>query len=213
MDFNTWRCFDPGRLYKSRLEDLSVEELIARLFRNAQAARNLLEAFENFEALARAGPEELSKVRHIGAARAEQFLACAELGKRLNAPIERGRKLRSPEEVVAFLEEMKHLDHEEFRVILLNTKNSVIRVFTVAVGSLNASLVHPREVMKPAIRASAAGILMVHNHPTGDPEPSAEDVELTRRFVKCCELIGIDFVDHVIIGDGAFKSLKNSGLI
>jgi DNA repair protein RadC len=93
------------------------------------------------------------------------------------------------------------------------SQNCVIRVITVAVGSLNASLVHPREVMKPAIRAFAAGILIVHNHPTGDPEPSAEDVELTRRFVKCCELIGIDFVDHVIIGDGAFKSLKNSGLI
>lgn len=213
MNFNRWRCFDPGRLYKGSLGDLSAEELVARIFRNAQAARNLLDAFENMEALARAGPEELSRIRFIGQARAEQFLACAELGRRLNAPKGNGRKLRSPEDVAAFLDEMKQLDHEEFRVILLNTKNSVIRVLTVAVGSLNASLVHPREVMKPAIRASAAGILMVHNHPSGDPEPSAEDVELTRRFMKCCELIGIDFVDHVIIGDGAFKSLKNSGLI
>jgi len=212
MNFNAWRCFDPARLYKASVADLSVEELLARVFRNAQAARAMLEAFESLEALALAGPEQLSKVRLVGPARAEQFLSCVELGRRLNVPTGRGRKIRSPEEVVVFFDEIKHLDHEEFRVILLNTKNCVIRTFTVAVGSLNAALVHPRELLKPAIAASAAGIIIAHNHPSGDPDPSAEDVELTRRFAKCCELIGIDLVDHVIIGDGAFKSLKNAGI-
>jgi DNA repair protein RadC len=213
MKFSSWRCFEPGRLYKVRESALGAEELLARLFRSTLAARALLESFENLEALARASPEELSKVRHIGPARAEQLLACTELGRRLNAPRISGRKLRSPEEVAAFLDEMRQLEQEEFRVILLNTKNCVIRVFTVAVGSLNASLVHPREVLKPAIRACAAGIIMVHNHPTGNPEPSNEDLDLTRRFAKCCELIGIEFMDHVIIGDGAYKSLRESDML
>ena len=213
MDFNSWRSFEPSRLYKARVTDLCVEELLARALRSARAARSLLESFESIEALARASPEELARVHLIGAARAEQLLACLELGKRLSAPKERNlAKMSSPEEVVDFLGDMKDLDHEEFRVILLNTKNRVLRVLTVSVGSVNASLVHPREVLKPAITASAAGIILAHNHPTGDPAPSREDIDLTTRFAKCCELVGIDLIDHVVIGDGRFASLKEQGI-
>lgn len=108
---------------------------------------------------------------------------------------------------------LKDADREHFYAVLLNTKNVVLSVELVSIGSLNASIVHPREVLKPAIVASAASILLVHNHPTGDPEPSKEDIEFTRRMVKCGELIGIELLDHIIIGNGSFASLKERGTI
>ena len=214
MRFNAWRCFEPARLYKAREKDLSAEELLARIFRNVQAARSLVGLFGNIQAMSHASPEKLSGVPFVGPARAEQLLACIELGKRLNGEngLERP-KVRSPDDVAHLLNEMSDLEQEEFRVILLNTKNQVIRIMTVSVGSLNASLVHPREVLKPAIVASAAGIILVHNHPTGDPSPSKEDIDLTARFAKCCELIGIDLLDHVIIGKDRHCSMKEEGKI
>jgi DNA repair protein RadC len=107
---------------------------------------------------------------------------------------------------------LKNVDREHFYAVLLNTKNEVLALELVSVGSLNASIVHPREILKPAILASAASIVLVHNHPSGDPTPSAEDVEFTRRFAKCGELIGIQLLDHVIIGDGHYRSLKEAGV-
>jgi DNA repair protein RadC len=107
---------------------------------------------------------------------------------------------------------MKHLDREHFKAALLNTKNQILKVVTVSIGSLNASIVHPREILKPAISASAASIVLLHNHPTGDPTPSREDVEFTRRFAKCGDLIGIRLLDHVIIGAGRYRSLKETGV-
>jgi DNA repair protein RadC len=108
---------------------------------------------------------------------------------------------------------LKDADREYFYAVLLNTKNVVLSVELVSIGSLNASIVHPREVLKPAIVASAASILLVHNHPTGDPEPSQEDIDFTRRMLKCGELVGIELLDHVIVGNGSFASLKEQGTI
>jgi DNA repair protein RadC len=107
---------------------------------------------------------------------------------------------------------LKDADKEHFYALLLNTKNVVIAVELISIGSLNASIVHPREILKPAIAVSAGSIVLVHNHPTGNPSPSREDIEFTRRFAKCGELIGIEMLDHVIIGDnGQFVSLKEGG--
>ena len=110
------------------------------------------------------------------------------------------------------MDDMRHYDREHFKAALLNTKNQILRVVTVSIGSLNASIVHPREIFKPAISASAASIILVHNHPTGDPSPSKEDVEFTRRFAKCGDLMGIQLLDHIIIGSGRYRSLKESGV-
>jgi DNA repair protein RadC len=106
-----------------------------------------------------------------------------------------------------FMDEMKDREHQA----AFSTKNRVIRVVTVSIGSLNASIVHPREILKPAIAASAASIILVHNHPTGDPTPSREDIEFTRRFAKCGDLIGIELLDHIVIGSDRFQSLKEAG--
>ncbi len=121
-------------------------------------------------------------------------------------------QIKAPGDVYKLLgRRMKDYDREHFMAVLLNTKNVVLEIVTVSIGSLNASIVHPREVLKPAIVASAASIILVHNHPTGDPAPSREDLEFTRRFAKCGELVGIQLLDHVIIGDGTFQSLKEHG--
>ena len=127
--------------------------------------------------------------------------------QRNNAP-----SLRAPGDVYKLMRDrMKGFDREHFYAILLNTKNVVIAVELVSIGSLNASIVHPREILKPAIVNSAGSIILVHNHPTGDPDPSREDVEFTKRFAKCGELIGIELLDHVIIGNGHYSSLKERG--
>ena len=120
--------------------------------------------------------------------------------------------MKAPEDVARFfMDEMKHYDKEYFKAAFLNTKNQILKTVTVSIGSLNASIVHPREILKPAIAASAASIILVHNHPTGDPTPSREDIEFTRRFAKCGELIGIELLDHVIIGADRYQSLKERG--
>jgi DNA repair protein RadC len=106
---------------------------------------------------------------------------------------------------------MRDLDREHFIAVLLTTKNQVIDLVTVSIGSLSASLVHPREVLKPAIQASAAAVVVAHNHPTGVPTPSREDIEFTHRLGRCAELMGIRLLDHLILGDGRFESMKTRG--
>jgi DNA repair protein RadC len=106
---------------------------------------------------------------------------------------------------------VKDADREHFFALFLNTKNVGVSVELVSISSLNASIVHPREIRKPAIAVSAASIILVHNHPTGDPTPSREDIEFTRRFAKCGDLIGIELLDHIVLGNGHFQSLKEAG--
>ncbi len=179
-------------------------------------AQELMDHYGDLMEIGNAGVDELMGFRGIGRAAALRLKASIELGRRC---IICGRervytKVCSPEDVAGLMiPEMKGLDREHFKAILLNTKNRILRIVTVAVGSLNAALVHPREIFKAAVIASAAGIIIVHNHPTGNPEPSREDEELTVRFAKCGELMGIDVVDHIIVGDGHFVSMRERGLL
>ncbi|MBN1164179.1 MAG: DNA repair protein RadC [Candidatus Krumholzibacteriota bacterium] len=179
-------------------------------------AQELVDCFRGLERIGSAQVEELMDFRGIGLARALRLQASFELGRRSIARVREGsiRKVRSPEDVARLMiPEMKGLDREHFKAILLNTKNGILRIVTVAVGSLNAALVHPREIFKAAVVASAAGIIVVHNHPTGNPEPSREDTDLTVRFARCGELMGIDLVDHIVVGDDRFVSMRERGLI
>jgi DNA repair protein RadC len=208
------------RLYARGAGELSLQELLAIVIgegtRGSSAlvvALGLLGEFGDLVAMGRAGVDEMRRVRGIGFARACQLAAAFELGKRFaRAARTNGTSIRAPADVARlFMDEMKHYDREHFKAAFLNTKNQIIRVVTVSIGSLNASIVHPREILKPAIAASAASIVLVHNHPTGDPSPSREDVEFTRRFARCGELIGIELLDHIVIGADRFQSLKESG--
>ncbi len=155
---------------------------------------------------------ELVKVNGIGEAKACIIMAAVELGRRIGQVRNPGRPvISSPADVDRLLRgRIANLDRENFVVVLLNTKNEVIESPLVSVGTLSSALVHPQEVFKPAIRASAASVILAHNHPSGKVEPSREDREVTRRLVGAAEILGIEVLDHVIVGDG-FYSMKEYG--
>jgi DNA repair protein RadC len=157
---------------------------------------------------------ELVEINGIGEAKACVILAAVELGRRIGQVRNPGRPvISSPADVERLLRgRIANLDRENFVVVLLNTKNEVIETSTVSVGTLSASLVHPREVFKPAIRASAASVVLAHNHPSGKVEPSQEDREVTRRLGEAAGILGVEVLDHVIVGDGYF-SMKEHGML
>ncbi|MDA1196131.1 MAG: DNA repair protein RadC, partial [Planctomycetota bacterium] len=162
-----------------------------------------------------ASPLELQHEPGVGRATAVRLSAALALGRRLHGErLRRGHRLRESAEIFAsFHERLRDLRKERFITVLLDGKNRVLREDLVSEGILTASLVHPREVFGPAIRAAAGGVVLVHNHPSGDPEPSAEDVEVTRRLCAVGELVGIRVLDHVIIGDGRYVSFLERGMI
>lgn len=213
------------RLLKYGAENLTDAELLAIIIRTgsrSETAVNLSQRLllgekgvNGLRFLVEASIEELGKIKGIGIAKAAQIKAAIEIGKRLASLNQSERPvIKYPGDVRNLLmEEMRYLDKEYFKIILLNIKNQVIHVEDVSVGSLNSSIVHPREIFKIAIRRSSAALILVHNHPSGDPTPSGEDVEITRRLVESGKLLGIDVLDHVIIGDGRYTSLKEKGLI
>mgnify|MGYP000725362860 CR=1 FL=1 len=167
--------------------------------------------FGGLRFLVTATVEELMNLPGIGKAKAAQIKAAVELGRRLASFTPTRPVIKSPGDASRLLmEEMRYLDKEHFRVILLDTKNHVLGIHSVSVGDLNSSLVHPREIFKEAIRRSSAAVILVHNHPSGDPSPSKEDLEVTRRLVRVGKLLGIEVLDHIIIGDNQFTSLRES---
>lgn len=157
---------------------------------------------------------ELMEVNGIGEAKACIILAAVELGRRIGQVRNPGRPVvSSPADVDRLLRgRIANLDRENFVAVLLNTKNEVIESPLISVGTLSSSLVHPREVFKPAVRASAASVVLAHNHPSGKVEPSREDREVTRRLVGAAEILGIEVLDHIIVGDGHF-SMKEHGVL
>ncbi|CAN5891611.1 DNA repair protein RadC [soil metagenome] len=157
---------------------------------------------------------DLVKLHGIGEAKACIILAAVEFGKRLGRVRNPGRPvISSPADVEGLLRgRIANLDRENFVAVLLNSKNEVLEVPTVSVGTLSASLVHPREVFKPAIRASAASVILAHNHPSGKVQPSREDREVTQRLCQASEIIGIEVLDHVILGDGHFSMKEHEML-
>lgn len=160
--------------------------------------------------------EQLRTIKGIGKVKAIQIKALMEFSKRVASTFSSNSKvtIRSSMDVSRLLmEEMRHLKKEVFKAILLNTKNQVIKQIDVSVGSLNASIVHPREVFAEAVKSGCSTVIFAHNHPSGDPEPSMEDIETTRKLVRAGDILGIKVLDHVIIGNGIYISLKEKGLI
>jgi DNA repair protein RadC len=216
------------RLKERGAAALADAELIAILLRTGmkgqsavQLAQVLIQKFVSLDELARAPVEAIAKVKGIGETKAIQVKAAFELARRLSSGSrDKQSSISSPEDAAAVVrEDMRTLDREEFWVLLLNTKNGLIKKCPTSRGSLNASIVEPREVFKDAIAASAASMILVHNHPSGDPTPSAEDVTVTKRLVKAGELLNISVLDHIILGhrtagrDHDFASLKELGLM
>ncbi|MBE6081254.1 MULTISPECIES: RadC family protein [Tissierellales] len=161
--------------------------------------------------------EELTQIKGIGYCKAAQIVAAVELGKRISSQYNYNMEkiqVSSPEVLVNLLmEEMRYLKKEYFKIAILNTKNNIISIETISVGNLNSSIVHPREVFNLAIRKSANSIILIHNHPSGDPNPSPEDINITNRLIEAGNIVGITVLDHIIIGDNRYVSFKERSII
>ncbi|QOV13381.1 DNA repair protein RadC [Viridibacillus arvi] len=208
------------RLKRQGAESLSSQELIAILLRTGtkeesvlHIANRVLTSFEQLHELKHAAIEEITSVKGIGEAKAIQLLAAIELGRRMSQQrIEDRYTIRSPQDAATYLmADMTALLQEHFVVLFLNVKNQIIHKQTIFIGSLNASIVHPREIFREAVKRSAASLVCAHNHPSGNPAPSPEDIEVTKRIQEAGYIIGIELLDHVIIGDHQFISLKEKG--
>ena len=208
------------RLDRLGLHSLSDAELIALILRtgtrDADAmtlSRRLLSEAGGIPGLAEISLNELSARRGMGFAKSASILASRELGRRLaEGRLERGAMIRSAEDVYEhFAQRMRWHQQEEFAVLLLDGRNRVIRESIISQGTLNASLVHPREVFRSAVREAAASLVLVHNHPSGDPAPSAEDRRVTRRLVEAGKVVGIRVVDHVVVADQGYYSFREEG--
>jgi DNA repair protein RadC len=200
---------------------LSDAELLAILLRTGtnketavQLAERVLVEFGGLQELPRRTADELISLAGLGPVKAVTLLAAVELAVRLASRRRAKIPVASPADVACLvMEEMRNYRREHFRVVMLDVKNKVLGMEEVSIGSLNTSLVHPREVFRPAVIKSCAGIILIHNHPSGDPTPSPEDLEVTRRLCEAGRLMGIEVLDHVVIGDRQFFSFREKGLL
>ena len=205
---------------KYGVEALSYQELLAIILRTGSKNKNVLalskeviRTFDNLFELKQASLEELKEIEGIGTAKAIEIQAAIEFGRRLSiaerqkeGPISSSVDLG--EELIV---EMKDYQQEHFIVLYLNTKNEVLKKQTLFIGSLNQSVAHPREIFKTAVKISSARIILAHNHPSGNPNPSKQDIAFTERIVACGQLMGIDVLDHLIIAEKGYVSLKEKG--
>ncbi|QAT39581.1 DNA repair protein RadC [Clostridium sp. JN-9] len=210
------------RLIRYGAQSLSNSELIAVILRNGIKNENVLNLSsrliticDGIDGIFNRTAEELMDISGIGISKASQIAAIGELFKRVRA-FKSGNayKISRPKDASDYvMEEMRHYNVEILKVIMLNVKNVVIASKNVSMGSLNSSIVHPREIFCEAIRRSCYSIIICHNHPSGDPTPSSEDINITHRIKECSKIIGIELLDHIIIGNGDYVSLKEKGIV
>jgi len=209
------------RLVKFGEQALSAQELLQLILGRGVAgesvavtAQKLLAQFGSLQKLAEASIEELSSIKGIGLAKSAQIKAAFEISRRLStqAPTYKSKELTDPEKVYRLIKsKLKDYHKEHFYIIVLNSRGHSIA--EVSVGSLNASVVHPREVFTEAIKNKAASVVFAHNHPSGDPEPSEDDLLLTKKLVESGKILGIEVFDHIIVAKDSFFSFKNKGII
>ncbi|GJM42381.1 MAG: UPF0758 protein [Ardenticatenaceae bacterium] len=209
------------RLLKVGERAVSTAELLAIILRTGvpgenvvRLAERLLNSFRDLPGLARASIAELTEVKGIGPAKAVEIKAALEIGRRLltTAPEEKPRITSPADAANLLMSEMSFLEKEHLRLILLDTRNRVLATPTIYIGSLNTSVIRIGELFRAAIKENAAAFIVAHNHPSGDPSPSPEDVAVTRQMVQAGSLLNIDVLDHVVIGHNRFVSMKERGL-
>ncbi len=210
------------KLIKYGAEKLSNPELLALIIRTGnrdrtaiELSQDILNKFGGLKALIDLRVEEIKEVKGVGTAKSCQLKALIELSKRIfSSSSNNNIVIKSPQDVSNLLmPELRYEKQEVFKLILLNIKSQVIAVPQISKGGLTSSIVHPREVFKEAVKRSSAGIILVHNHPSGVPDPSQEDINITQKLKKAGDLMGIDVLDHIIIGDGVITSMKEKNLI
>jgi DNA repair protein RadC len=191
---------------------LTDVELTAILLGSAETASRLCSAV-NLRRLHEVPEEDLSAVRGVGPERVRKLLAAAEIGRRLWNPTDALPLIRGPEQVYEHCADIRKATREHFVAFYLNSRHQILRREVISIGSLNASIVHPREVFRPAIVLCAASLVLAHNHPSGDTTPSEEDLAITRRLREAGRLLGIELVDHVIVGESGYTSLRERKLL
>src|SRR5690625_1615920 len=210
------------RLLQLGESQLTNQELLAILLGSGtknesvmDIANRLLIHFEGIKLLEHATIEEMTKIKGIGIAKGVTILAALELGRRIRQYTPEDRYvIRSPQDGANYvMESMRYLNQEHLAALFLDTKNQIIHKQTIFIGGLNSSIVHPREIFREAVKRSAASIICVHNHPSGDPTPSKEDVHVTKRLVEAGKVMGIELLDHIIIGNRKYTSLKEKGYL
>lgn len=210
------------RLEQTGPESLRDAELLAILFRTATRtmgavalAEELLRHFDGLRKLSRASLEELQQVNGIGKVKAIEIKSALELGKRLAQFTEKDRtRIKTAQDIADLLMlRYKEYETEVFKCILLNTKNDVLKVLDISSGGLDGTMADPKDVFRQAVREGATGVVVCHNHPSGDPQPSSEDIAVTKRLVEAGEVLGIRVLDHVIFGDGTYVSLQERNLM
>lgn len=169
--------------------------------------------YSSLKELLNATATELESIPGLGKVKSRQLQAILKLSKELLMPNSEDFYIKQPKDIYEYLKYMSLFTEENLMLLCLNTKNKVIYSKLVSKGTINSSLVHPREVFTSAIKIQAASIVIVHNHPSGDPSPSSEDISITTRLRECSKIIGIDLLDHVIIGAGKYVSLKERGIM
>lgn len=206
------------RLKQLGAENLSLQELLALIIERGnkqqnvlQLAQELVARFGNLDNIKSASLEELKQIKGIGPATACKIKAALEIGKRGNKNFQQHqKKINKPADVFKLLKPLiGDKKKEHFVVLSLDTKNNIISLDTISIGSLNISLAHPREIFQAAIKNSAATIILVHNHPSGDPTPSDNDLKITKRLLEISKLLGIRLIDHIIIGQNSYYSFSN----
>jgi DNA repair protein RadC len=212
------------RLIKFGVESLSIPELLALILGRGTkgksvlvTASELLQRYKSLKKLAGASINELCTIQGIGEAKATQIKAALELAKRMedddSVKITK-TAVKCPEDILHIIKkDLKGKKKEHFILALLDTRNHLIAIRTISIGSLDTSIVHPREVFLEAVSNSAASVIFIHNHPSGNPEPSEEDIKLTRQLIEAGKLLDIDVLDHIIIGDDGYLSMKAKNLI
>ena len=211
------------RLLKLGIEALSTQEILALILGRGikgesviVTAQKLITKFGNIENISNASISELSQINSIGPAKAAQIKAAFELGKRsLSTPIQSHKSsIKTPQDVLQSIgNRLKGKKKEHFLVLSLDTRNNLIDIQTISMGSLDSSIVHPREVFKEAISSCAASVIFVHNHPSGNTESSEEDIKITRRLVEAGNILGIEVLDHIIVSDQSLLSMKAKNLL
>ena len=210
------------KLLEKGAETLSDAELLAIILRTGEAStgqsaldhgRALMTQFETFRRLEEASLQELCALKGIGPAKSAQLKAALEIAKRYTEePIQQGEPFRSSQDVFQhYREHLGNQKKELFYVLLLDGKNRKIKDVRISEGSLTSSLVHPREVFNPVIRESAAAVILIHNHPSGDPTPSQEDLQITKRLREVGEVMGVRVLDHIVVGKGKYVSFVDDG--
>ncbi|WP_409327732.1 RadC family protein [Staphylococcus pseudoxylosus] len=210
------------RLLNNGPAHLSDGELLAILintgrkgFSSLDIANELLKSVESLKQLKALSINDLNKVKGIGLYKALILKAAFELGERMHScSLDEKIQINSPQDVANFMMgKMEHLTQEKFIVLFLNSKNVVIKQKTIFIGTLNSSIVHPREIFSEAIKCASNAIVVLHNHPSGDTTPSKEDISATNRLRECGEILGIDLLDHIIIGDHTYMSMVEDGYL